>query len=146
MQYEHTQWGRLTIAILTIVMIPVVALLMLEGGDAVIPIIVTAAIVLLVAGSFVTLTVGIDDTHLSLKFGWGLFRKKFELSELASVTRERHKWYHGWGIRYWFPQNMWIYNVSGFDVIEVTKQNGKKFRVGTDDVEALEEALKQAIR
>ena len=40
---------------------------------------------------------------------------------------------------------MWIYNVSGFDAIELTMKNGKIYRIGTDEPEKLEAAIKQVI-
>ena len=35
-----------------------------------------------------------------------------------------------------------VWNISGLDAIELTYHDGKKFRIGTDEPEALLEALK----
>ena len=40
---------------------------------------------------------------------------------------------------------MWIYNVSGFDAVEIILKNGKIYRIGTDVPSELEAAIKQAI-
>jgi hypothetical protein len=40
---------------------------------------------------------------------------------------------------------MWIYNVSGFDAVELKMKNGKVYRIGTDESEKLESALQQSI-
>ena len=40
---------------------------------------------------------------------------------------------------------MWIYNVSGFDAVEITMKNGKVYRIGTDVPEEIETAIKQSI-
>jgi hypothetical protein len=40
---------------------------------------------------------------------------------------------------------MWIFNVSGFDAVEIIMRNGKIYRIGTDIPSGLEAAIKQAI-
>ena len=40
---------------------------------------------------------------------------------------------------------MWIYNVSGFDAVEIIMRNGKIYRIGTNTPGKLEAAIKQAI-
>src|SRR3989344_2121622 len=101
------------------------------------------ALILFILASFTTLSVSIDEDYLRIKFGYGIFRKKFALSEIASVTRVKNHWYYGWGIRLWFWPSMWIFNVSGFDAVEIRMKNGKIYRIGTDEPEKLETAIKQ---
>jgi len=38
-----------------------------------------------------------------------------------------------------------LYNVSGFDAVEIKLRTGKKFRIGTDVPQELEKAIEQAI-
>jgi len=38
----------------------------------------------------------------------------------------------------------WVYNVSGLEAVEVTLRSGKRFRIGTDEPEALLTALQRA--
>ena len=59
---------------------------------------------------------------------------------IAIVTQVRNRWWWGFGIR-WTPHG-WMWNISGLDAVELTYHNGKKFRIGTDEPEALLEALK----
>jgi len=40
---------------------------------------------------------------------------------------------------------MWIYNVSGFDAVEIIMRNEKIYRIGTNTSSELEAAIKQAI-
>jgi hypothetical protein len=40
---------------------------------------------------------------------------------------------------------MWIYNVSGFDAVEITLKNGNTYRIGTDEPKELEQAILQSI-
>lgn len=101
--------------------------------------------VLFVLASFATLTVSIDKNYLRIKFGYGIFAKKFALNQIISVQAVKNHWYYGWGMRVCFWPYMWIYNVSGFDAVEITLKNRKKYRIGTDAPNELEAAIKQAI-
>ena len=104
------------------------------------------ALVLFILASFSTLAVVIDGQFLKISFGWGIFRKKFPLTEIVSVRKVKNHWYYGWGVRLWFWPKMWIFNVSGFDAIELTMKNGKIYRIGTDEPDILEEALLKFVR
>ncbi len=103
------------------------------------------ALILLILASFTTLTTSIDGNCLRIKFGYGIFAKKFPLNQIASVQSVKNHWYYGWGMRVWFWPYMWIYNVSGFDAVEITMRNGKIYRIGTDTPHELETAIKQAL-
>jgi len=102
-------------------------------------------LILFILASFATLTASIDENYLRIKFGYGIFAKKFALNQMDSVQAVKNHWYYGWGIRLWLWPKMWIYNVSGFDAVEITMKNGKVCRIGTDVPEELETAIKQAI-
>ncbi|MBU0456742.1 MAG: hypothetical protein ABH824_07130 [Nanoarchaeota archaeon] len=94
--------------------------------------------------SFSTLTVTVDNKNLKIKFGYGIFRKSFLLKEIISVRAVKNHWYYGWGIRFWLWSRMWIFNVSGFDAVEIKMKNGKVYRIGTDESDKLEQAISQA--
>lgn len=102
-------------------------------------------LVLFILASFSSLTVSISDEYLKVKFGYGLFRKKFLLIDIVSATQVKNPWYCGWGIRLSISPYMWIYNVSGFDAVEIKMKKGKVYRIGTDEPEKLESALKQVV-
>lgn len=108
---------------------------------------VSAAMVLVLAilASFTTLTTSIEEKYLKVKFGYGIFSKKFSLDQISSVKSVKNHWYYGWGIKVWFWPYMWIYNVSGFDAVEVVMKNGKIYRIGTDVPGELEAAIKQVL-
>jgi len=40
---------------------------------------------------------------------------------------------------------MRIYNISGFDAVEIKMKDGKRYRIGTDEPKKLEVAITQAI-
>jgi len=141
--YQHTQIGRLLIFVFIAIGVLFGSILK-ETGDE--PILVALMIfILLILLSFSTLNVVVHKNHVRIKFGYGIFRKKFQLSEIASVKTVRNHWYFGWGIRIWFWPRMLIYNVSGFDAVELNMKNGKIFRIGTDEPNELANAITKAL-
>lgn len=142
MIYSHTQVGRLMIVLLIAVAVYFGFMLTLVGLD--LPIIITLGAILFIVASFATLTVTIDQTHIQVKFGYGIYKKRFLLNEITSVKKVKNHWYYGWGIRVWFFPYMWIYNISGFDAIEIKMKNGRVYRIGTDEPQNLENALIQS--
>lgn len=146
--YKHTQIGYLTIFITLAVLgffswLQITARAEPPSVDSGTNFAITAIMILIlcILASFGTLTVAIDGQFLKLRFGWGIFRKKFPLREIAAVRHVKNHWYYGWGIKVWFWPKMWIFNVSGFDAVELTMKNGSIYRIGTDEPQVLAEAL-----
>ena len=103
-------------------------------------------LVLFIMLSFSSLTVSVDAEKVMIWFGWGLFRKCFAIKEIRSAKKERHPWYHGWGIRVWFWPYRWTYNIWGYEVVELHMKNGRIFRIGTDEPDKLEKMIKSAVK
>lgn len=150
--YCHTQIGYLMMVVLMAVLVLFARLQITARAeppsvDSGINFAITAAmaLILFILVSFTTLTTSIDENHLRIKFGYGVFSKKFVLTEIAAARKVKNHWYYGWGIRLWFRPRMWIFNVSGFNAVEIRMKNGKIYRIGTDEPEKLEAAIKQAI-
>jgi hypothetical protein len=143
MGYQHTQNGYVILVALIGVSLLYVVILTQTGLN--ILVLFTMILILFFLASFGTLQVIVDENFLRIKFGYGIFRKKFPLHEIASAKRVRNRWYYGWGIRVWFWPYMWIYNVSGFNAVEIVMKNGKRYRIGTDQPEELEHAILQSI-
>lgn len=144
MDYNHTQTGYLMFCVLLIVVLFSVFALMQSGFDS--TLIVILSIVIIVMLSFLTLNVKIDEKYLRIKFGYGIYAKKFLLNEISSVNTAKNKWYYGWGIRVWFWPYMRIYNVSGFDAIEIIMKNNKIYRIGTDEPEKLKGVIEKKVK
>jgi len=89
------------------------------------------------------MTVTIDKEWIRLRFGCGTWRKKFSLDQIRSAAAVRNAWLMGWGI-HWVG-NGWLYNIAGFDSVELTFKNGKKARIGTDEPEKLAAAIQNGI-
>ncbi|TAN33021.1 hypothetical protein EPN28_03400 [Patescibacteria group bacterium] len=103
-------------------------------------------LIVLILASLVSLQVIIDEKYLRIKFGYGIYKKRFLLDDIVSAKTVKNHWYYGWGIKVWFWPKMWIYNVSGFDAIEIKLKNGKTYRIGTDEPEKLEQTIFNSIK
>ena len=99
------------------------------------------ALIIFILASFVSLQVIIDEKYLRIKFGYSIYKKGFLLNDIVSAKTVRNHWYYGWGIRVWFWPKMWVYNVSGFDAVEIKLKNGKTYRIGTDEPKKLEQII-----
>ena len=151
--YKHTQVGYLMIVVTLAVLIFFVWLHITAsaGPDSIdsgtnFAISAIMVFVLFILATFITLTTSVDEHTLRIKFGYGLFAKKFLLDQIASVQSVKNRWYYGWGIKVWFWPKMWVYAISGFDAVEIIMKNGKRYRIGTDVPSELEAAIKQAIQ
>jgi hypothetical protein len=103
------------------------------------PLFLIAALLALVFG---TLTVEVEHEAIRLRFGIGLIRKTISLREVQACREVRNPFYVGWGIRL-TPMGV-IWNVSGFDAVELARPEGKRFRIGTDEPTALAAAITTA--
>ena len=144
MIYKHTQIGYLTIFVLLAVALLFGSILAQADFNPII--LATMVFILFLLASFASLKVMIDENYLRIKFGYGIFRKRFVLSEIISARTVKNHWYYGWGIRVWFWPYMLIYNISGFDAVEIKMKNGKTYRIGTDEPKKLESAIIQSIK
>ena len=140
MRYKHTQIGYLMIWVTIAITIYFGILFLLTPLN--LPAILIMFLVILIILSFSTLKVTIDKEYVRIKFGYGIFWKKFALKDISSVKSVRNHWYYGWGIRIWFWPRMIIFNNSGFYAVEIIMKNGKRYRIGTDEPSKLERAIK----
>jgi len=143
MNYKHTQIGYLVIFALFAATIIFGTILTKESFNY--PILGFMILILLLLISFVTLQVVIDEKYLKIKFGYGIHKKRFLLQDIVSVKAVKNHWYYGWGIRVWLWPYMLIYNVSGFDAVEIRMKDKKIFRIGTDEPQNLKQAISQSI-
>ncbi len=147
-KYKHTQIGYLMMVIALVILVlfarvyimASVELTSVNSGPK-LSIAAILVLVLFILASFVTLTTIVDDNYLRIKFGCGIFRKKFLLKEIISAKAVRNPWYYGRGIKVHFSPYMWIFSVSGFDAVEIVMKNGRVYRIGTDKPKELEEAI-----
>ena len=140
-RYKHTQVGYLIIVAVVAVMVWIgVALSIADINWVAIGVLAVLAIVLVL---FSSLTVVIGEDEVEVRFGPGPISKRFKLNDIESCQVVKNHWYYGWGIR--LTPHGWLYNVSGFDAVEIRLRTGKKFRIGTDVPRELEEVIRQTI-
>jgi hypothetical protein len=140
-RYRHTQAGWLIIVV-TLALAGVFVLMnrsLLSSGPGLHPLMIFPVLLLL----FGTLTVIVENGMLRARFGVGLIGKTIQLSQVKSLGAVRNSWAIGWGIRF-FPGGV-LYNVSGLDAVELRLLNGRAYRIGTDEPQALEAAIRAEI-
>ena len=150
MAYQHKQLGFILITVFVIVFLFLVDLLTLSiifWHDSlpayVTPLLIAATILIIIAGDlFSSMTIRIEDEHLIWHFGFGFWKNRVQLNEIRSSEPVRNKWWYGWGIRK-IPGG-WLYNVSGLDAVEFSLENGRLFRLGSDETDKLLTAVKAA--
>jgi hypothetical protein len=136
--YEHTQYSKMLFVLLGL---PVVVCL---GGALTIPtqqhtLFTVGFFLVIIAWMFSSLRITVSDRFLHWRFGPGLIHKKVALAQIKEFEITRTTLLEGWGIHY--TNRGWLYNVSGYDAIFVTCKDGKRFVLGSNDVNGLSRAL-----
>ena len=135
--YRHTQFGTVIVLALILAAGFTVGMEVLTG---VAPLaVIGVALMGVFLALFFSLTVEIDATHLTFRFGIGLIRQRIPLAEIVAVKPVRNTWLYGWGIHR--TPHGWLYNVSGWEAVEITLATGKRFRLGTDEPQRLARML-----
>ena len=143
MDYDHTQTGYLIIiALILVALLFGFIFTQIEFHYALLVLMIA---ILLLLTSFLTLNVTVNKNYLRIKFGYGIFSKSFKIKEITSVKAVRNKWYYGWGIRFWWKPRMIIYNISGYNAVEIKLKNRRIYRIGTDEPKQLEQAIKKML-
>jgi len=140
-RYEHTQVGYLIIVAVAAAMVAIGIILATAGINWIAIVVLVVLAVALVL--FPSLTVVIWEEELEVRFGPGSIRKRFKLNEIQSCQAVKIPWYYGWGIRL-TPHGV-LFRVSGFQAVEINLRTGKRYLIGTDVPQELEEALRQAL-
>jgi hypothetical protein len=138
MTYRHTQvgyWMFVVSVALALLIAARVQSLTLFG--------VMCLITSLASGLFGTLTTIVDDTSVHVRFGpIGLVKDRFAVADITSARVVRNSPLHGIGMRYIHHGRLW--NVWGLDAVELQLRNGTRFRIGTDEPQALLAALQRS--
>lgn len=135
--YRHRQRGRFVTG---------VGLLLAAGygvaaaGAGRPSLLIPAGIGLLVAAGFGTLTTEVRDGVLRFHFGPGVWRVRVPLADVAEAATTQSRWWEGIGIR--ITAGGMLYNVATGPAVEIRRRSGRRFRLGTDQPEALLRALR----
>ena len=125
-RYEHTQVGYLIIVAMAATMVLIGIILANTGINWIaIGVLIVIAIALVL---FPSLTVIIWEEEMEVKFGPGLVKKRYKLSEIQSCKVAKYPWYYGWSIRL-IPHGI-LFRVSGFHAVDLQLVTGKSFSIG----------------
>jgi hypothetical protein len=139
MEYRHTQFGSVIFIGLFATML-VIIIFPLNLGVFPPGLFAALAILAISLALFYSLNVEVGDNVLICRFGIGFIRRRIPLSDIQEVRAVKNPWFVGWGIR-WMPGQYWLWNVSGLRAVELLLKNGSRFRIGTDEPEALVQAI-----
>jgi len=145
--YRHRQSGGLILAAMILAGCFVIGMAFLtpRADEKIFYYLIGIAALLWLAGwLFSSLLVIVDDRSVKVAFGPGLLKRRIALKDIESAATARNQWWWGWGIRA-IPGG-WMYNISGLDAVELRLKKGGVFRIGSDEPQRLEEALKQALQ
>ena len=145
--YEHQQPGtllRVTVG-LAVVALGVIAIASLAAGDnrGATWGCVLGTMFAMIFALFHSLTVRVSHNAIAISFGIGIVQKSFVIDDIQTVAIVKNHWYNGWGIRR--IRGGWLYNVSGFDAVEIKTKNGRRYRIGTDQPRELLAAIESGI-
>ncbi len=139
MNYRHVQAGWLTALAIGLSVMMIVAVVVVAGFHWVM--LVPAVVLALTLLTFSFMTVTVDERAVTVKMGIGLVQQRIPLSDIVHFRAVRNPWYYGWGVRMYGGGK--LYNVSGFDAVELLLATGRGVRIGTDEPAALVSALEQ---
>jgi hypothetical protein len=102
-------------------------------------VIATTVVIALSLLLFYSLTTEVSSDAFSFRFGVGIIRRTIPIGEIEDCRTVSNPWYFGWGIH--LTPRGWLYNVSGLEAVEIDLRNGKRLLVGSDEPEALCNAI-----
>ena len=140
--YRHTPFGAVIVVSLLLSAVLFASLGRMTGLTLLVAIGPTLLALFLVL--FYALTVEIDATHLRFRFGIGLIRQRIPLAEIVDVQPVRNHGRYGWGIHR--TPHGGLYNVSGWEALEIPLASDKRFRLGMDEPKRLVQAIEAAKR
>jgi len=148
--YSHTQVGWWLLFALGVGVLALAAMFIgMRSGSRALPapetgiIFGTVLVVLVITAALLTsLNVRVTSDAVAWRFGPGVVRFSLPLSEITSVATARTPLWAGIGIHWVFTG--WVYNVSGRDAVELTKRDGTRVWIGTDEPQSLAAAIESA--
>jgi hypothetical protein len=140
MSYRVRQRSPIAVPIAVALVVAIVVIAVLDLDDALTNVLagvlVLSAAVLVVL-SALTVEVGDGAVTASFRFGWPA--RRIELADIQSVGTVQNAWWVGLGIRK--VRRGWMYNVWGFDAVQLDLADGSVFRIGSADADGLLAAI-----
>jgi len=143
--YRHTQHASPFLmgylGIVTLVMLGALVLLLASPATRGEAIALGLGVAVLVGCMVVfrSMTIEVAGGRLTWWYGPGWPRRSVPLSTIAAARPARTRWWDGWGIHW--TRRGWLWNVRGYDAVELERRGARSFRLGTDEPQALAEAV-----
>ncbi|TKB46815.1 hypothetical protein FCL40_17330 [Ferrimonas sediminicola] len=134
--YRRTQFSGLMVSGLTALMVT----LWWVGCDSPATLLL-CALVLLVGGLLISLTIEVHPGFLRWYFGPRVWRRQLSLSEIDQVSVIGRSEDGRWPIH--LGRSGWVYQVSGHYAVELRLHCGKIIRLGTDNPYEVVNAIRQ---
>jgi hypothetical protein len=149
--YKHRQKGGLGLYLTGFLTLLSVAALCYVLGMITVPgavfmlliLVLVIAIFIWSTLSMSSMTVTVDNEFVRVVFGPHAFVKKFALKDITACKLVKNGFWDNWGIH--MCGSGWLYNIAGFDAVEITFVSGRQNRIGTDQPRELAEAIQKAI-
>ncbi|MBV8150156.1 MAG: hypothetical protein JOY59_01260 [Candidatus Eremiobacteraeota bacterium] len=142
--YEHHQIGYPTIVGLGIGLVAVFLAFALgpKTPETATALPVVFWVIVVCGALFSTMTVRVTDTAMQWWFGIKAIGRRVDLSDIASADVIRTSIFEGWGIH--LTWHGWVWNVAGFNAVQIRLRSGTRYAIGTPEPQALVAALDRA--
>jgi hypothetical protein len=142
-RYQHRQLAGAVLASLLSAVLGCVVLALIVPLETLWALVLAGSAFLFLAVLFGSLTVTVTEESLAWRFGPGLIRRREPLESLAGAEVTETRFIEGWGIH--LTGRGWLYNVSGYGAVMVTRKDGKTFLLGSDEPDLLCDAIRSAM-
>lgn len=106
------------------------------------PAAVPIGILVVAALLFSRLTIRVDSAAVTWCFGWGWPGGAIPMGTIDHADVTSTNLFEGFGI-HWTIWHGWLWNVSGFQAVEIFKAGGGAVTLGTDDPQSLAQAIQR---
>jgi hypothetical protein len=140
--YEHAQRAWWLLAIPALMFVVVVWVVTAGSGTAGWFMGALTLLVVAIGADFCSLTICVDSSGVRWYFGFGQPSGHLRFDEIAGVSISRTNLLEGWGLHYTIWHG-WLWNVWGFQAVELTRSGGGRVTLGTDDPQGLRNAIER---
>jgi len=140
--YEHRQVGWLTVILLFAIAACICVAAAISAPSERTLSYSLVPVLLVVAALFSTLTVRVTDKRMMWFFGVSGIGRSVALGEIASIRAIKTSILEGWGIH--LTWHGWLWNVAGFNAVQIVMRSGTRFAVGTPEPQAVIDAVQSA--
>lgn len=140
--YEHRQVGWLTVIFLFAIAVLICIAAAISAPSERTISYSLVPILFVVAALFSTLTVRVTERHITWFFGVSGIGRRIPLAQIISIRPIKTSILEGWGIH--LTWHGWVWNVSGFNAVQIVLRSGTRFAVGTPEPQAVIDAVQSA--